>query len=131
MLNQWSITSLALALVSCTGWEEVDFHAWEGTITVHADASVKICPDLLFYSVAPLQTSVGAKLSLRVAASSSGPMTIKWSGTGGRIEDPSALETNYVCMAPGPQRITISVSGYECERIQRIEVMCVGPKLRH
>jgi hypothetical protein len=117
----------ATALASCTGWEEVDFHpSNDGLLFVQADASVKGCPEIHYYTVSPLQTSVGGTLSLRVSASSpAGPITIRWSGTGGTVKDPKALETTYTCEQEGAQVIEINVWGNGCVRKQQIDVMCV------
>lgn len=117
----------ATALASCTGWEEVDFHGSnDGLLFVQADASVKSCPEIHYYTVSPLQTSVGGTLSLRVSASSlAGPIAIRWSGTGGTVKDPKAFETTYTCEEEGDQVIEINVRGNACARTQQIDVKCV------
>ena len=112
---------------ACTGWEEVEFHgSRDGLLSVHADASLKSCPDIHYYTVSPLQTSVGSTLSLRVSASSAaGAVVVRWSGTGGTIKDPSAFETTYRCEQAGPQTIELNVRGNSCARTQRVNIRCV------
>jgi len=121
--------SFATALAACTGWEEIDFPGGsnEGLLFAHADASVKSCPEIHYYTVSPLQTSVGGTLSLRVSASTpAGAMTINWSGTGGTVKDPHAFETTYECGEAGPQKIEINVLGNGCTRTQQVDIVCVN-----
>jgi hypothetical protein len=133
-LASGSIVAFAAASAWCTGWEEIDWshsHRTQGTAFLQGDVSMRVCPDIRYYTVAPLQTSVGGSLELRVAASNDGgPVAIRWSGTGGEIDDPSAEETTYVCTAPGKQRITVTAFGVACERSQQIDVRCVAPTHR-
>jgi hypothetical protein len=121
--------SFATALVACTGWEEIDFPgpSNDGMLFAHADASVRSCPAIHYYTVSPLQTSVGGTLSLRVSASSSTEtVTIRWSGTGGTVKDPSAFETTYECAEAGPQKIEINVLGNGCVRSEHVDIVCVN-----
>ena len=120
--------SFATVLAACTGWEEVDFPGYgnEGMLFAQADATVKSCPEINYYTVSPLQTSVGGTLQLRVSASSpAGPLLVLWTGTGGTVKEPKAFETSYTCEVVGPQKIEINIRGNGCVRTQRIDVTCV------
>src|SRR6185503_15468556 len=91
-LNLCVMFPLAIASGSCSGSEEFEFHR-HASIIITVDAHIAVCPSFRYYTVAPLQTSVGGSLLLRAEASSDGgPVSMVGRGTGGRIADATARE---------------------------------------
>jgi hypothetical protein len=102
--------------------------------SVIVDGQVVFCPLISFFSVAPLQTSVGNDLLLRAEGMSrdGSDVITTWSGTGGSIADPNAAETTYTCQEVGPQVLTLAVTdpatgldAEACGDIQLVNVNCV------
>lgn len=125
-MKAWLLTPLAVALGSCGASEEFKWHP-QGGVTITATPSVKTCGPILYrYVVAPLQTSVGGKLSMRAEASDDGGVvSLVWSGTGGEIRDALGPETSYTCATAGPQQLTLTATnGNGCSSVERISVNC-------
>jgi hypothetical protein len=103
--------------------------------SVIVDGQVSFCPIISFFSVAPLQTSVGNDLLLRAEgmARDGDPVLTTWTATGGSIADPNASETTYTCQDVGQQTLTLSVTDPDtgldadaCGDTEVITVQCVA-----
>jgi hypothetical protein len=104
-----------------------------GSVIVNGETS--FCPIVSFFSVAPLQTSVGNDLLLRAegTARDGDPVLTTWTATGGSVADPNAAETTYTCQEIGEQTLTLAVTdpetgldAEECGDVQVVTVNCVG-----
>lgn len=73
------------------------------------------------------QTSVGSEVRLGGAATTGG--SLSWSATAGTVEDPTGVETRYVCPdVPGAYAVTLTAVGADgCEESIAVTVTCVGP----
>jgi hypothetical protein len=97
---------------------------------VRVNGKFNFCTDIIGGSVAPLQTSIGNQIDVRVVANDEEGDDIEylWTGTGGVFADPTAPETTYTCLEVGDQTITITVSddGFEyCDCNETIDITCV------
>ncbi len=98
---------------------------------VRVNGKLNVCAELTKVVVAPLQTSVGATISVRAAArdAEGDPIEYAWSADNGTFADPSAAETQYTCQIRGDDTITVAVSddGFEyCRCAWSTGVRCVG-----
>jgi len=75
------------------------------------------CPLLTGGVVSPLQTSVGYAIDLSAIAADAeiDPIEYRWTASGGFVDDPSVMQTVYVCAEEGEHTVTIAVSDDEFE----------------
>jgi hypothetical protein len=75
-----------------------------------------------------MKAPVGAEIEVSAVASDEdgGPLTYRWTGTGGSFADPAAQNTTYTCEAAGKQSITVTVSDAEaCTTTWTAQVACL------
>jgi hypothetical protein len=98
---------------------------------VRVNGKFNVCAVVNESVVKPLQTSVGNNIELSAMGEDAEGDNIRyiWSGTGGDIDDPNAMDTIYTCEEAGKQTVTIRVSddGFEyCMDEWTTVVTCVG-----
>jgi hypothetical protein len=97
---------------------------------VRVNGKFNVCAVVNESVVKPLQTSVGNDIDLSAMGEDAegDDITYIWSGTGGDIDDPNAMDTTYTCEDVGQHSVTITVSddGFEyCMDSWTTVVTCV------
>ncbi|MFW2388840.1 MAG: hypothetical protein ACN4G0_10915, partial [Polyangiales bacterium] len=97
--------------------------------SVRVNGKLNVCAELTKVVVAPLETSVGSRIDLSMAAEDSEGDAIAyfWSASGGPIADPESAVTSYTCVTAGRQFIEAFASDDEfggCVDSWRVEVRC-------
>ena len=117
--------AFGLLLISCeVGEQWVTAHAHrDGGDSGRANRP----PELVQVFVAPLETDVGASIALSVTAEDpdGDPVTLHWSGTGGRIKEPHSADTTYTCKEAGHHAVAITArDAGGLVAASTIDVMC-------
>jgi uncharacterized repeat protein (TIGR04052 family) len=86
------------------------------------------CPDVAFLSASPLQTSVGAAISLFAGATGSAAgVSVGWTASAGAVANPNVADTTYTCTAVGTVTLTFAVTqGQSCRDSESVQVTCVA-----
>jgi hypothetical protein len=97
---------------------------------VRVNGEFNVCAVVKESVVKPLQTSVGNDIDLSAMGEDAegDDITYIWSGTGGDVDDPNAMDTTYTCEEVGKHSVTIRVSddGFEyCMDSWTTVVTCV------
>ena len=119
-----SVATLASVLHGCTiGEEEVYLFEEPPTLSLPADHS----PQITLVFVAPLQTDVGASISLSGAASDpdGDPIKVHWFAYMGTIANPRVADTTYTCKRRGRDTITFFASDGRLQRSMAVQVTCI------
>ena len=98
---------------------------------VRVNGEFNICAVVKESVVKPLQTSVGNDIDLSAMGEDAegDNITYIWTGTGGDIDDPNAMDTTYTCEEVGKHSVTITVSddgGEYCRDFWTTVVTCVA-----
>jgi len=116
-------TSVALSLAGCNvGPQVFEYHGPEGKPT-----PINLAPVLTVVFVAPLETAIGARITLSADAKNApgDAMSFKWEGGGGTIADPGAANTTYTCKAEGRHDLAVSVTTKHGSAALGVTVSCV------
>jgi len=98
---------------------------------VRVNGELNVCAVLTQSVVKALQTSLGYDFDLSAMGDDAegDPIEYLWTGTGGSVDDPTAMHTTYTCERAGNHTVTIAVSddGFDyCTDSWTTEVTCVG-----
>jgi hypothetical protein len=107
-----ALVAVGLALVGCQVGDEL-FYLSLGQEHDVVDSGPKNRPPVLtLVYIAPEQTDVGSQVTLYALAEDpdGDPVRLGWSGGGGRVTDPHAGATTYVCQEHGEHAVIVTAT---------------------
>jgi hypothetical protein len=95
------------------------------------NCKINTCAQVNKAVVSPFETSLGNEIDLMALGTDvdDDPVSYRWTGTGGSIDEPSAPSTTYTCMDVGDHSVTIAVSDDDfvnCVDELTVPVTCVS-----
>jgi hypothetical protein len=107
-------------------------HQAPHTGSVLVNGVLNVCPQIDGISATPAEVYVGGSVSILATAHDAdngpSPLTASWSATSGTFTDTSALDTRFVCTAPGTSTLTLTVSDGDtvtgCPATSAVTITC-------